>query len=75
MEREAVTVIIVGQEVTIPLADAVVEYFRLNSANERSAHEDSVFVALTIALGTLNSGPGAEKLYEVLKAEEKQPTQ
>lgn len=63
--------IALGPETTviIPLADAVVEYFRLSAANKRSAEEDRVLAALTLSLGTLNHGPGADQLYDALKTD------
>ena len=67
-DRETIPVIL-GPETTvvIPLADAVVEYFRLNASSKRSIDEERVFVALTLSLGTLINGPGAAQLYEALK--------
>lgn len=67
-ERDIVPVAL-GPEliVTIPLADAVVEYFRLNGANNRSADEERVLAALNISMGTLITGSGAEQLYAALR--------
>lgn len=69
-EHETI-VVVLGPEttVTIPLVDAVVEYFRLNTANERSADEEQIFAALTASLGTLINGSGADRLYEALKTD------
>lgn len=70
-ERELVTVIVKGREVTLPLLEAVVEFLRLRALNEeRALHDDeyAVFTALVAALGTLSVAEGgAQPLYDALK--------
>jgi hypothetical protein len=60
--------------VQIPLADAIVEYFRLEAigdAGPLTEGETRIFAALTLTLGTLNHGDGAQKLRDALKTEQR----
>lgn len=70
--RETVAVVL-GQDtaentVIIPLADAVAEYFRLEAKNNRTESDNRIFAGLTIALGTLNTSDGAQKLRDALQS-------
>lgn len=67
--RETIAVIINGQPVVIPLADAVAEWFKLMATmTERALTNDErkVKAALDIALATVNTSDGAGRLYEAL---------
>lgn len=69
MTERMVTVIFGEKDVTIPLADAVVEFNRLNALkSERPLKDDEnrVYVGLVAALGTLSIGDGAQRLYAAL---------
>lgn len=69
-QRESITVIVSGQPVEIPLADAVAEYLRIDALEPvlRKPEEVAVHVALVAALGTLIISPdGTRPLYEAWK--------
>jgi hypothetical protein len=70
MERETIAVIINDKPVIIALADAVAEWFRIMATvTERALTNDErkVKAALVQALGSLNTGDEAQKLYDALK--------